>query len=62
VKRLEAVAAALAGKGSVDVIVRLCQLVKLYRAGEPVRMSKRAGEFVTLRTWSTRSAPTSCAS
>ena len=39
----------MAGKGSVDVIVRLCQLVKLYRAGEPVRMSKRAGEFVTLR-------------
>ena len=31
------------------MIVRLCQLVKLYRAGEPVRMSKRAGEFVTLR-------------
>ncbi|MFN4143198.1 arginine--tRNA ligase [Aestuariivirga sp.] len=49
VKRLEAVAAALAGRGTVDVIVRLCQLVKLYRAGEPVRMSKRAGEFVTLR-------------
>ncbi len=49
VKRLEAVAAALAGKGNVDVIVRLCQLVKLFRAGEPVRMSKRAGEFVTLR-------------
>ena len=49
VKRLEAVAAALAGKGEVDVIVRLCQLVKLYRAGEPVRMSKRSGEFVTLR-------------
>jgi arginyl-tRNA synthetase len=49
VKRLEAVAAAIAGKDSVEVIVRLCQLVKLYRAGEPVRMSKRAGEFVTLR-------------
>ena len=49
VKRLEAVAAALAGKGAVGVIVRLCQLVKLYRGGEPVRMSKRAGEFVTLR-------------
>ncbi|WP_373504484.1 arginine--tRNA ligase [Aestuariivirga sp.] len=49
VKRLEAVAAAISGKGSVAVIVRLCQLVKLYRAGEPVRMSKRAGEFVTLR-------------
>jgi len=49
VKRLEAVAAALAGDQQVKVIVRLCQLVKLYRAGEPVRMSKRAGEFVTLR-------------
>jgi arginyl-tRNA synthetase len=49
VKRLEAVAAAIAGPGAVKVVVRLCQLVKLYRAGEPVRMSKRAGEFVTLR-------------
>ncbi len=49
VKRLEALGAALAGNREVAVIVRLCQLVKLYRAGEPVRMSKRAGEFVTLR-------------
>ncbi|MBZ0262064.1 MAG: arginine--tRNA ligase [Hyphomicrobiales bacterium] len=49
VKRLEAVAAAIAGPGQVDVIVRLCQLVKLFRNGEPVRMSKRSGEFVTLR-------------
>jgi arginyl-tRNA synthetase len=49
VKRLEAVAAALAGPGAVKVIVRLCQLVKLFRGGEPVRMSKRAGEFITLR-------------
>ncbi len=49
VRRLEAVAAALAGPGAVKVSVRLCQLVKLYRNGEPVRMSKRAGEFVTLR-------------
>ncbi|MBB3951225.1 arginine--tRNA ligase [Aureimonas jatrophae] len=48
VKRLEAVAKAVAGeKATVDVI--LCQLVKLFRDGEPVRMSKRAGEFVTLR-------------
>ena len=31
------------------MVVRLCQLVKLFRNGEPVRMSKRAGEFVTLR-------------
>lgn len=49
VKRLEAVAAALSGGRKVEVVVRLCQLVKLFRNGEPVRMSKRAGEFVTLR-------------
>ncbi|MDE2445543.1 MAG: arginine--tRNA ligase [Alphaproteobacteria bacterium] len=49
VKRLQAVAAALGGKGAVSVDAKLCQLVKLYRNGEPVRMSKRAGEFVTLR-------------
>ncbi|MCU0831641.1 MAG: arginine--tRNA ligase [Rhizobiaceae bacterium] len=48
VKRLEAVARAIAGDAAqIDVL--LCQLVKLYRNGEPVRMSKRAGEFVTLR-------------
>jgi arginyl-tRNA synthetase len=49
VKRLEAVAASLKGDRKVEVVVRLCQLVKLFRNGEPVRMSKRAGEFVTLR-------------
>lgn len=49
VKRLQAVATALAGQGAVHVDVKLCQLVKLFRNGEPVRMSKRAGEFVTLR-------------
>ncbi len=49
VKRLQAVAASLRGDRKVEVIVRLCQLVKLFRNGEPVRMSKRAGEFVTLR-------------
>jgi arginyl-tRNA synthetase len=48
VKRLKAVAKALAGE-RVTVSVPLCQLVRLYRAGEPVRMSKRAGEFITLR-------------
>jgi arginyl-tRNA synthetase len=40
---------ALAGNKHVEVDARLCQLVKLYRNGEPVRMSKRAGDFVTLR-------------
>ncbi len=49
VKRLQAVADALRGNQKVDVIVRLCQMVKLFRNGEPVRMSKRSGEFVTLR-------------
>jgi arginyl-tRNA synthetase len=48
VKRLEALAKALSD-GRVKLEVLLCQLVKLYREGEPVRMSKRAGEFVTLR-------------
>ena len=48
VKRLEALAKALSG-GKVKLEVLLCQLVKLFRDGEPVRMSKRAGEFVTLR-------------
>ncbi len=35
--------------GRVDLEVRLCQLVRLMRAGEPVKMSKRSGDFVTLR-------------
>src|SRR5690606_253382 len=48
VKRLEALARAVAGD-RVKLTVMLCQLVKLYRGGEPVRMSKRSGEFVTLR-------------
>lgn len=48
VKRIQAVAAAFAGD-KVQVIVKLCQLVKLMRNGEPYKMSKRAGDFVTLR-------------
>jgi arginyl-tRNA synthetase len=36
-----------AGKGELDV--KVVQLVKLMRGGQPVKMSKRAGEFVTLR-------------
>jgi arginyl-tRNA synthetase len=48
VKRLEAVARAVSG-GSSKLTVLLCQLVKLYRGGEPVKMSKRSGDFVTLR-------------
>ncbi|MER9427993.1 arginine--tRNA ligase [Mesorhizobium sp. M0408] len=48
VKRLEALARAIAGD-EIKLTVLLCQLVRLFRAGEPVRMSKRSGEFVTLR-------------
>jgi arginyl-tRNA synthetase len=48
VKRLKAVARAVAGDDA-ELDVLLCQLVKLYRNGEPVRMSKRSGDFVTLR-------------
>src|SRR5690242_9077671 len=48
VKRLNAaVKAVTGGEGELDV--KLCQLVRLLRAGEPVKMSKRAGDFVTLR-------------
>ena len=48
VKRMQAAVGALTNEeASLDV--KLCQLVRLFRGGEPVRMSKRAGTFVTLR-------------
>ncbi len=47
VKRMKAaVAAVTGGAGVLDV--KLCQLVHLFDGGRPVRMSKRAGTFVTL--------------
>ena len=48
VARMRAAVAALSG-GKAELDVKLCQLVRLMRAGEPVRMSKRSGDFVTLR-------------
>ena len=48
VKRMTAAVAALSDR-KVALDVKLCQLVKLMRGGEPVKMSKRAGDFVTLR-------------
>ena len=48
VKRLEALARALSGD-ALDLTVVLTQLVRLYRDGELVRMSKRSGDLVTLR-------------
>jgi arginyl-tRNA synthetase len=48
VKRMQAAVAALSG-GKADLDVKICQLVRLFRNGEPVKMSKRSGSFVTLR-------------
>jgi len=48
IKRVQAAVKALSG-GKAALDVKLVQLVKLLRAGEPVKMSKRAGDFVTLR-------------
>lgn len=48
IKRMKAAVAALSdGKAELDV--RITNLVKLMRGGEPVKMSKRSGDFVTLR-------------
>ncbi|MEL7398479.1 MAG: arginine--tRNA ligase [Pseudomonadota bacterium] len=48
VKRMKAAVSALAD-GQVPLDIKLTQLVKLYKDGEPFKMSKRAGTFVTLR-------------
>ncbi len=48
VKRMNAAVKAISG-GEAALDVKLCQLVKLLRGGEPVKMSKRSGDFVTLR-------------
>ena len=48
IPRIKAAVAALSD-GKADFQILVCQLVKVLRAGEPVRMSKRAGTFVTLR-------------
>ncbi len=46
--RVKAAVAALSD-GKADLDIKVCQLVRLFRAGELVAMSKRAGTFVTLR-------------
>ncbi|WP_323006844.1 arginine--tRNA ligase [Pseudorhodobacter sp.] len=48
VKRMKAAVSALSG-GRVPLDIKLIQLVKLWKNGEPFKMSKRAGTFVTLR-------------
>jgi arginyl-tRNA synthetase len=48
VKRMRAAVEALS-EGRAGLDVKLCQLVRLMRDGEPVKMSKRSGDFITLR-------------
>jgi arginyl-tRNA synthetase len=47
VKRIQAAVTALT-HGEVPLVVKLVQMVRLLRGGEPVKMSKRSGSFVTL--------------
>jgi arginyl-tRNA synthetase len=48
VKRMQAATTAIT-EGKAELDVKLCQLVHLMQNGQPVKMSKRAGTFVTLR-------------
>jgi arginyl-tRNA synthetase len=48
VKRMKAAVSALSD-GQVSLDIKLTQLVRLFKNGEPFKMSKRAGTFVTLR-------------
>ena len=48
VKRMKAAVSALSD-GRVSLDIKLTQLVRLFKNGEPFKMSKRAGTFVTLR-------------
>ena len=47
VKRLQAAVKAVS-HGEADIDVRICQLVRLMKGGEPFKMSKRAGDLVTV--------------
>ncbi len=48
VKRMQAAVTAISG-GKASLDAKICQLVHLYDHGQPVKMSKRSGSFVTLR-------------
>ena len=48
IKRMQAAVRAITG-GEGELDVKICQLVRLLREGQPVKMSKRAGTFVTMR-------------
>ncbi len=48
IKRMKSAVKAIT-EGKVELNVKICQMVKLMRGGKPVKMSKRAGDFITLR-------------
>ncbi len=48
IKRMQAAVTAITG-GEGELDIKICQLVRLLREGQPVKMSKRAGTFVTMR-------------
>ena len=48
IKRITAAVLALSNK-SVKLTCKVCQLVKLYKNGEPFKMSKRAGDFISVQ-------------
>ncbi len=47
IKRMQAAVKAITA-GEAELDIKVCQLVRLFRNGEPFKMSKRAGNFVTL--------------
>ena len=48
VKRISAATSALSDN-KIILICRVCQLVKLFKNGQPYKMSKRAGDFISVR-------------
>ena len=48
VKRMQSATTAIS-QGNAKLTVKICQMVKLMDNGEPIKMSKRSGNFVTLR-------------
>tara|TARA_B110000211_G_C14059087_1_gene544710 strand:+ start:273 stop:2000 length:1728 start_codon:yes stop_codon:yes gene_type:complete len=48
IKRISAATSALS-QGKITLICRVCQLVKLFKNGQPYKMSKRAGDFISVR-------------
>ena len=48
IKRITAATSALSD-GKISLICKVCQLVKLFKNGQPYKMSKRAGDFISVR-------------